>query len=72
MSPVRIVERGPDERKRLALEGSLYKLLQTLSVTLFAKTLIPMAVFDVGSQFDRIDDGNQLQLFDLLIGAINR
>ena len=26
---------------------------------------ISIAVFDVGSQFDEIDDGNQLQLFDL-------
>ena len=52
-------------RKRLALDVSLYKLLQILSVTLFEKTPISRAVFDVGSQFDDIDDGNQLMLFDL-------
>jgi Domain of unknown function (DUF4372)/Transposase DDE domain len=52
-------------KKRLRLDVSLYKLLQILSVTLFEKTPISLAVFDVGSQFDQIDDGNQLQLFDL-------
>jgi hypothetical protein len=52
-------------RKRLELEASLYQTLQILSVTLFEKTPISIAVFDVGSQFDQIDDGNQLQLFDL-------
>ena len=52
-------------KKRLALDVSLYKLLQILSVTLFEKTPISIAVFDIGSQFDEIDDGNQLQLFDL-------
>ena len=52
-------------KKRLSLDVSLYKLLQILSVTLFEKTPISTAVFDVGSQFDQIDDGNQLPLFDL-------
>ena len=52
-------------KKRLGLDVSLYTLLQILSVTLFEKTPISIAVFDVGSQFDQIDDGNQLQLFDL-------
>ena len=52
-------------RKRLALDVSLYKLLQILSVTLFEKTPISIAVFDGGSQFGEVDDGNQLQLFDL-------
>ena len=52
-------------KKRLALDVSLYKLLQILSVTLFEKTPISRAVFDAGSQFDDIDDGNQLLLFDL-------
>jgi hypothetical protein len=52
-------------KKRLALDVSLYKLLQILSVTLFEKTPISIAVFDAGSQFQGIDDGNQLQLFDL-------
>ena len=52
-------------KKRLALDVSLYKLLQILSVTLFEKTPISIAVFDAGSQFDAIGDRNQLQLFDL-------
>ena len=52
-------------RKRLALNVSLYQLLQILSVTLFENTPISIAVFALGSQFDAIDDGNQLQLFDL-------
>ena len=52
-------------KKRLALDVSLYKLLQILSVTLFEKTPISTAIFDVGSQFNGIDDSNQLQLFDL-------
>jgi Domain of unknown function (DUF4372)/Transposase DDE domain len=52
-------------KKRLSLDISLYKLLQILSITLFEKMPISTAVFDVGSQFDDIDDGNQLMLFDL-------
>lgn len=52
-------------KKRLALDISLYKLLQIVSVTLFEKMPISTAVFDVGSQFEDIDDGNQLYLFDL-------
>jgi hypothetical protein len=52
-------------KKRLALDVSLYKLLQILSVTLFEKTPISTAIFEVGSQFHGIDDSNQLQLFDL-------
>ena len=52
-------------RKRLALDVSLYKLLQILSVTLFEKTPISTAVFDIGSQFEELDDCNQLLLFDL-------
>jgi hypothetical protein len=52
-------------KKRLSLKISLYKLLQILSITLFEKMPISTAVFDVGSQFDDIDNGNQLELFDL-------
>lgn len=52
-------------QKRLALDVSLYKLLQILSVTLFERTPISIAVFDAGSQFEEVDDGNQLELFDL-------
>jgi len=52
-------------RKRLALDVSLYKLLQILSVTLFEKMPISTAVLDVAPKFEDIDDCNQLQLFDL-------
>ena len=45
------------------LDRSVY--LMDLHPTLFAKMPISTAVFDVGSQSDDIDDGNQLQLFDL-------
>jgi hypothetical protein len=52
-------------KKRLALDVSLYKLLQILSVTLFEKTPISIAVFDADIQFDAIADRNQLLLFNL-------
>jgi DDE family transposase/uncharacterized protein DUF4372 len=52
-------------RKRLALDVSLYKLLQIVSVTLFEKMPISTAILDVGPNVDETDDGNQLQLFDL-------
>jgi hypothetical protein len=52
-------------KKRLNLEVSLYKLLQILSVTLFEKTPISIAVADIAPKFAELDDGNQLQLFDL-------
>lgn len=52
-------------RKRLALDVSLYKLLQILSVTIFEKRPISIAISDAGSQFDELDDRNQLELFDL-------
>jgi hypothetical protein len=44
---------------------SLYKLLQILSITLFEKMPISTVVFDVASQFDTIEDADQLPLFDL-------
>jgi hypothetical protein len=49
----------------LALDVSLYKLLQVLGVTLFERTPTSTVVLDVGSQFQDIDDGNHLNLFDL-------
>jgi hypothetical protein len=52
-------------KKRLALDVSLYKLLQIFSITLFEKTPILSAVSAVGSQFNEIDDCNQLYLFNL-------
>jgi len=52
-------------KKRLALDVSLYKLLQILSITLFENMPISTAVFDLAPKFDAMDDGNQLMLFDL-------
>jgi hypothetical protein len=52
-------------RKRLALDISLYQLLQILSVTLLEKSPILQAVFASGTQVDDIDPRNQLHLFKL-------
>src|SRR5881396_2816965 len=51
-------------RKRLALEASLYQILQILSVTLFEKTPILQALHAPDSGTDLLDPGNQLILFD--------
>jgi len=52
-------------RKRLALDASLYQILQIFSVTLFEKTPL-LQVFQEGfSQTDLSEDTNQLILFDL-------
>jgi hypothetical protein len=51
-------------RKRLALEASLYQILQILSVTLFEKTPILQALQRDDSQNDLPVDANQLILFD--------
>jgi hypothetical protein len=51
-------------RKRLALEASLYQILQILSVTLFEKTPILQAFQRDGSQNELPVDANQLILFD--------
>ena len=51
-------------RKRLALEASLYQILQILSVTLFEKTPILQALQASDSENDSPDAGNQLILFD--------
>jgi IS4 transposase len=51
-------------RKRLALEASLYQILQILSVTLFEKTPILRALQASNSQEESSDPGNQLILFD--------
>ena len=51
-------------RKRLALDASLYQILQILSVTLFEKTPISQALQASDSQEDLPDPGNQLILFD--------
>jgi hypothetical protein len=51
-------------RKRLALEASLYQILQILSVTLFEKTPILQVLQASDSEDDLHDTGNQLILFD--------
>src|SRR5450432_1596897 len=51
-------------RKRLALEASLYQILQILSLTLFEKTPILQALQVSDSQEELHDPGNQLILFD--------
>ena len=51
-------------RKRLRLEASLYQILQILSVTLFEKTPILQALQASDSNFEVLDTGNQLILFD--------
>jgi hypothetical protein len=52
-------------RKRLALDVSLYQILQILSVTLFEKTSILRALQPSDSQENLLDSGNQLNLFGL-------
>ncbi len=52
-------------KKRLGLDVSLYQILQVLSVTLFEKIPISMAVFDAAPQDDATPPANQSQLFDL-------
>jgi hypothetical protein len=50
-------------RKRLALEASLYTLLQVLSVTVFEKMPIQTALDQDAEQIDPPTDHNQLELF---------
>jgi hypothetical protein len=52
-------------RKTLALEASLYQILQILSVTLFEKTPILQALQASDSQDELVDSANQLNLFGL-------
>lgn len=52
-------------RKRLGLEASLYQILQILSVTLFEKTPILLALQPSDSAEDLVDFANQLNLFTL-------
>ena len=51
-------------RKRLALEASLYQILQILSVTLFEKAPILRALHAPNSEIDLVEPGNQLILFE--------
>lgn len=52
-------------RKQLMLPISLYQILQILSVTLFEKTPILLALQPSDSQDDLLDTSNQLNLFTL-------
>jgi transposase len=52
-------------RKRLALDASLYQILQILSLSLFEKTPILQALQASDSPEELLDSGNQLILFDL-------
>ena len=51
-------------KKRLALDATLYQILQVLSVTLFEKTPIPRAFDDQDSQENPPQFSNQLTLWD--------
>ena len=51
-------------KKRLNLEGSLYRILQILSVSVFEKTPLLQALSDTNSQYSEIDCCNQLNLFE--------
>ena len=50
-------------KKRLALDASLYTLLQIFSVTLFEKMQIPQLLTEMTNTFDQNDPDNQLNLF---------
>jgi hypothetical protein len=51
-------------KKQLNLNGSLYKILQIISVTVFEKTPLLQAISDVDSQDAELDNRNQLNLFE--------
>jgi hypothetical protein len=51
-------------KKRLALDISLYTLLQVFSVTLFEKIPIAQALSEATTTFDDDGIGTQLNLFD--------
>jgi hypothetical protein len=51
-------------RKRLGLRASLYQILQILSVTLFEKVPILQALEASSSQYELLEDPNQLILFN--------
>ena len=50
-------------KKRLALEASLYTLLQVFSVTLFEKMPMPQALARDDARCDTLQITNQLNLF---------
>jgi hypothetical protein len=51
-------------KKQLSLDQSLYSILQVLSVTLFEKTPIPRAFSATDTVQEKVDSGNQLNLFN--------
>jgi hypothetical protein len=51
-------------KKRLGLKGSLYQILQILSVTLFEKTPIEQALNNIEPDENMIKTANQLNLFN--------
>ena len=50
-------------KKRLALEASLYTLLQIFSVTIFEKMPMPQALSETRTTFEENAIGSQLNLF---------
>jgi hypothetical protein len=52
-------------RQRLAVELSLYQILQILSLTLFEKTPLWQALQPPDFPENLVDSGNQLNLFGL-------
>src|SRR5450755_4692845 len=50
-------------KKRLALEASLYTLLQVFSVTIFEKMTMPQALSETRTTFEENATGSQLNLF---------
>ena len=52
-------------QKRLALDKSLYQILQILSVTIFEKEPILQVLEPSGSESELFGDPNQLLLFNL-------
>jgi hypothetical protein len=50
-------------KKRLALEASLYTLLQIFSVTIFEKMPMPQALSETRTRFEENAIGSQLNLF---------
>jgi len=51
-------------KKQLNLDQSLYSILQVLSVTLFEKTQILRAFSATDTEEEKVDSGNQLNLFN--------
>jgi hypothetical protein len=51
-------------KKQLNLNGSLYQILQIISVTVFEKTPILQALSNIGNQYPELENRNQLNLFE--------